>query len=122
MSLTLDDNRATYQIRGFKPGQIQINDQTYTTSLIISADQLIENWEPKTIQALTQTHLKAAVDLNPTVLIIGTGEKLIFPPIEVYGDLLNQGIGIEIMDTHAACRTYNILTAENRNVVAALII
>lgn len=122
MPLTLDDNHARYQIRAFKPGLIQVNQQTYTQSLIIAPDSLIENWLPQHISQLTLENLRVAADLHPAILIIGTGEHLQFPPIETYGELINEGIGVEIMDTHAACRTYNILTAENRNVVAALII
>lgn len=122
MSLTLDENRASYQIHGYKPGQIQINQETYTESLILSQDTLILNWGPKSIAALTKEQVQRAADLKPTILLIGTGEKLTFPPIEVYGGLINQGIGVEIMDTSAACRTFTILTAENRQVVAALIL
>lgn len=120
MSLSLDDNFATYQIRGYQPGQIQINDAIYHESIIVSPNQLITDWKPQTLQELTQKDLQKAVDLKPTILIIGTGKKLIFPPIELYGDFLNQGIGVEIMNTTSACHTYNILSAENRLVVAAL--
>ena len=122
MSLTLDDNQAKFQIRGYKAGQIQVNEKIYTESLIISPNHLLEHWGPKNISDLTPTHIEIAAQTKPAVLIIGTGEKLIFPNIELYGELINQGIGIEIMDTAAACRTYTILTAENRRVVAALIL
>ena len=122
MSLTLDDNDATYQIRGFRPGQIQVNQETYTQSIVVSPNKLIPNWGPKHISELTKEHMQLAADLKPTVLLIGTGEKLQFPDIELYGDLINLGIGVEIMDTSAACRTYTVLTAENRHVVAALIL
>jgi uncharacterized protein len=122
MSLTLDDNNATYQIKGFKPGTIQVNQQTYNRSIIVTPNKLIENWAPQLISELTHEDLKFITELKPAVLIIGTGEELQFPDVELYGDLINAGIGVEIMDTSAACRTYNVLTAENRNVVAALII
>ena len=65
---------------------------------------------------------KMILDFEPEILLIGTGDQLTFPLLEIYGDLINAGIGVEIMDTHAACRTYNALTSENRNVAAALII
>jgi uncharacterized protein len=122
MSLTLDDNHASYQIRAYKPGFIQINQETYTHSLIVSANNLIDNWAPQTLAELTIEHLRTAAELEPAILLIGTGETLQFPDLEIYGELINAGIGVEVMDTSAACRTYNILTAENRNVVAALII
>jgi uncharacterized protein len=120
--LNLDENQATYQIRAFKPGTIQINDKMLTQSLIISADQLIENWAPQTISELSAAALAQIPALKPDILLIGTGTTHVLIPVEIYGELINQGIGVEIMDTSAACRTFNALTAENRNVVAALII
>lgn len=122
MPLTLDENNATYQIRAFKPGLIQVNEQTYTQSLIVAPEKLIEAWPPQHISELTRDHLKIIIELHPAILIIGTGEHLQFPGIELYGDFINEGIGVEIMDTAAACRTYTILAAENRDVMAALII
>lgn len=122
MTLALDENNAHYQIRAYKPGMIKVNDQTLTHSIIISANTLIENWAPQHISELTAQHLIEASALQPAILLIGTGETLEFPPLEVYGELINQGIGVEIMDTRAACRTYIALSAEDRNVVAALII
>lgn len=121
-SLTLDENRAIYQIRAFKPGLIQVNETTYTQSLIVAPRQLITDWEPQTLAALTAAHFQAILTLKPAILLIGTGTKLSFPPVAIYGELINHGIGVEIMDTSAACRTYNALSAEDRNVMAALII
>lgn len=120
--LRLDDNRAKYQIRAYKPGIIQVNDETLTCSIIISPEKLIADWQPQHINELTKEHLNIITSLHPAILLIGTGATLQFPAVEIYGDLINQGIGVEIMDTSAACRTYNALTAEERNVAAALII
>lgn len=122
MALSRDENTASYQIRGFKPGVILINDKTLTRSVIIGPEKLIENWEPQHISELTRENLSIVIDLHPAILLIGTGAKIQFPALEIYGELINQGIGVEIMDTSAACRTYNALTAEGRNVIAALII
>lgn len=122
MPLTLDGNSASFQIRAFQPGQIQINDQLLTHSVIVSATTLITDWPPQKIEELKAEHLEIIFDLGPAILLIGTGTKLQFPSIELYGNLINHGIGVEIMDTSAACRTYNALTAEDRNVVAALVI
>lgn len=122
MSLTLDENSAHYQVRAYKPGFIQINDTTYTHSLIVAPQTLICDWPPQSLADLTYDNLKIILTLKPDILLIGTGAKLVFPKIEIYGELINQGIGIEIMNTHAAARTYNALTAEDRKVAAALII
>lgn len=120
--LTLDENNAHYQIRAYKPGYIQVNEQIFTHSIIVAPDKLIEKWAPQRISELKREHLDIMLTLRPTILLIGTGATLQFPDIELYGDLMNQGIGVEIMDTGAASRTYNALTSEGRSVIAALII
>lgn len=122
MGLDLDANQANFQIRAYKPGTVQINETLYTHSIIVSPEKLIDNWKPQHISELTQTDLTIILELSPAILLIGTGSMLAFPDIEVYGHLINKGIGIEVMDSSAACRTYNALTAENRNVAVALII
>jgi uncharacterized protein len=122
MPLMLDENQAAYQIHAYKPGFIQVNQETLTHSVIISPTKLITDWPPQTLAELLAEDLRIILTLKPTILLIGTGATLTFPAVELYGELLNQGIGVEIMDTSAACRTYNALTAESRNVIAALII
>ena len=122
MSLTLDENDALYQIRAYRPGLIQVNEQTFRQSILITADILIDHWPPQSLDALTAEHLALAAEKRPTILLIGTGSTLIFPPIALYGHLINQGISVEIMNTHAACQTYNILASEGRSVMAGLII
>jgi uncharacterized protein len=118
----LDENHARFQIKGYQPGTIQINDQTLTTSVIIAANTLIDHWAPLDASELTRESLSAIAAMKPDILLIGTGATHIFISTTIYGELINQGIGVEIMNTAAACRTYNALTAEGRNVVAALII
>lgn len=120
--LTLDDNNSIFQIRAFKPGMLQVNEQIFTRSIIVSRDKLIDDWQPQLISELIPEHLSVITTLSPAILLIGTGTTLQFPPIETYGELINHGIGVEIMNTSAACRTFNALTSEERNVVAALII
>jgi len=122
MGLELDENPAMYQIRAYRPGSIQVNETIYSHSIIVSPQKIIENWRPQHISTLTRADFDIISEFSPAILLVGTGSKLEFPALEVYGDLINEGIGIEVMDTSAACRTYNALTAENRNVVAALII
>ena len=85
-------------------------------------NQLITDWTPQTFAELSSEHFNIIQQLRPDILLIGCGSTLQFPSPRMYGALINAGIGVEIMDTHAACRTYNALTAENRNVAAALVI
>ncbi len=74
------------------------------------------------IDELTADSLSMIAALKPDVVLIGTGSSHIIISAQIFGDLINQGIGVEVMETRAACRTFNALSAENRNVVAALII
>jgi uncharacterized protein len=122
MSLILDENNATNQIRAYQPGCIQINDRLFHNSIILAPEKIIEYWRPQTMTDLLASDFSTILEWRPALLLLGTGARLQFPPMASYGDLINQGIGVEVMDTSAACRTYNALTAENRNVVAALII
>lgn len=121
-SLTLDDNSALYQIRAYQPGSITVNDKTLSNSIIITPIQLVEDWPPQSIDDVTTESLSLIVEMRPDILLIGTGANIVFIPAEIYGHLINLGIGVELMDTSAACRTYNALSAENRNVAAALLI
>lgn len=122
MPLILDDNSAQYQIKAYKPGVIQINETQYTKSIIVMANHLIENWAPQDILALKAEDLSHLLTLKPAILLIGTGEKCHFPEKSIYEAFTEKGIGVEIMDTRAACLTYNALTSENRNVIAALLL
>ncbi len=121
MSLILDENSAKHQIRAYQPGQIKVNEKIYYHSLIVTSQKLID-WTPQTFTELTAEHLNILASLAPPILLIGTGSALKFLSPTVYGKLINQGIGVEVMTTRAACMTYNALTAENREVAAALII
>lgn len=121
MPLSLDENSAKYQIRKYKPGFIQVNETIYKNSIIITSDYLT-NWNPKTCSELKKEDLDIIRELKPTILLLGTGKQLQFPKLELYGDLINFRIGVEVMDTKTACFTFSALTAENRNVAAALIV
>ncbi len=121
-TLDLDNNPSAYLIRAYKPGSLQVNERLLTCSIIITPSQLIQDWQPQIITDLSAMSLSPIIALKPDILLIGTGSKLIFPSIEIYGDLINLGIGVEIMDTSAACRTFNALSSESRHVAAALII
>ena len=122
MKLTLNDNDGRYIIHSYENGQITINGTPYGRSLIITPSKITADWQPQTIAELTAEHL-AQVDISETELVIlGTGKKQKFPPAQILEPLIRHGIGCEVMDTHAACRTYNILVGEDRKVMAALII
>ena len=85
-------------------------------------EQILENWPVAHVRALAAADVAGLIALKPELVLLGTGQALRFPHGSVLGALAAAGIGMEVMDTQAACRTYNILTEEGRNVAAALII
>jgi len=109
-------------IRSFSAGELHINDTIYTDHVIVSSDVIIENWSPASIMELSIADLAHAIDVAPELIILGTGATQTFPPGAIMTDIMRQGIGFEVMDTSAACRTFNVLTADRRHVVAALLV
>lgn len=91
-------------------------------SVIITPEQIFGDWRPSSGDELTVADLRPLVDLAPEVVLLGTGVRLRFPDPQAVAPLRARSIGVEVMDTAAACRTYNIIAAEGRKVVAALII
>ena len=107
---------------GYGQGYVAINDQRHEHSLIVAPDQPVETWGADSFDALTPAHFAALLALKPEIVIFGTGEHLRFPRPELTRPLAEAAVGFEAMDTKAACRTYNILTAEGRVVVAAILL
>jgi uncharacterized protein len=111
-----------YYVSGYDAGVIVVNGSPKTASFVISHQELIEDWEPAHVDELRSRYLEPVLALQPELVLIGTGETLRFPAVEHYACLIQQNIGVEIMDSTAACRTYNILLGEGRNVVAGIIL
>lgn len=123
MEMMLDRGDGTKNlIRRADPGRLTINETVYTASLVLSPRSLLEAWPPAHIDSLEAAHIKPILALEPELVLLGTGNTLVFPDTAVLRELIAAGIGYEIMDTAAACRTYNILMSEGRGVVAGLII
>jgi uncharacterized protein len=116
-----EDTRAANTIRAYAAGEIVINDARITHSVIITPNE-IRQWAPRCFDDLLAEHLEALAGLQPEIVILGTGAKHRFLLPRFVAGLQTQGIGMEIMATDAACRTFNILLAEERHVVAALIL
>ena len=122
MKLHLSRAEGRNQIVSCSADGIVVNGVRHTASLLVAPLTLIADWPVTNAQTLTSAHLSAVLDLQPEVVLLGTGARLHFPTAEVMRPLIDAGIGFEVMDTGAACRTYNILMAEGRQVLAALII
>ena len=99
---------------------ITVVDQLYTSPVILSAQTIITDWPARSFDQLTASHLETILPLNPEVVLIGTGPRQAFLSPEQMMFFYERGIGIEAMTTDAACRTFNVLVSELRNVVAAL--
>lgn len=122
MKISLEDSRQRYAIRAYRHGQVIINDESISDSVIVAPDRLIRNWAPQRLSELEARHLEAVIQMQPAVVLLGTGPTLNFPSPAVIAGLARAGIGVEVMDTGAACRTYNVLVMEGRAVVAALLL
>ena len=122
MKFTLDRPPTRHLVRGYSPGLLRVGEREFTRSVIVAADALVDDWRPQHIAELTAADLAPALALRPEVLLLGTGARQVFPPHELLARLYAARMGIEVMDTGAACRTFNVLVGEGRAVAAALII
>jgi uncharacterized protein len=111
-----------YSISAYSKNSITINEIEYQKSLILSATQLELGWPVNQLEMIEDQHLKQIMEFNPEVILLGTGERQKFPHPSIFAFFGEKGIGLEVMDTGALCRTFNILVAEDRAVVAAVIL
>jgi uncharacterized protein len=107
---------------GYGDGYVAVNGTRHGASLVVSGERLVTDWPAQSVEALSADHLAAIIELKPEIVLLGTGPRFSFPEAALLAPLYKAGIGVEVMDTPAACRTYNILLGEGRNVVAALIV
>lgn len=103
-------------------GYIEVNKQRYTQNLIVMPQALIHDWQAASFAELANEHFRQIAELKPEVLLLGTGISHLFLHPRHYQYLTESGIALECMTTAAACRTYNILMSEGRNVAAGLIL
>lgn len=109
-------------ITAYDAQHIAVNGRRLTKSFLLTPQRLIETWPPVSLDCLTEPDLAAIAELDCRIVLLGTGARQRFPARALLRPLIERRIGIEVMDSHAACRTYNILVAEGREVAAALII
>ena len=109
-------------VTGSGPGWVRIGSDEYRESIVLSADAVVRGFAPQGFDALTDADYERLLDGSPAIVLLGTGAVQRFPQPRVTAPLHRAQVGLEVMDTRAACRTYNILVAEGRSVVAALIV
>jgi uncharacterized protein len=107
---------------GYGEGYVAINHQRFEHPVLVAPANDVREWDVPAFDKLTAAHFDSLLELKPEIVILGTGDKQRFPRPEITRALASAAIGFEAMDTKAACRTYNILMAEGRHVVAAILI
>ena len=122
MKLHLTKGAGRNLFTGYGEGYVSINDQRYAHSVIVAPQGEVERWEAADLEGLTAAHFEALLARGPEVVILGTGDTHRFPRPDVVRPLVSAAIGFEAMDTKAACRTYNILMADGRQVLAAILV
>lgn len=122
MQLQQDANPSRHAVRRVEDAAIEVDDRRLASSFILHPSGLIEDWPPTACQALEPAHLETALALDPEVVLLGSGRVQCFPSAAVMAACLTRGVGIEVMDNAAAARTYNVLAAEGRKVVAAFLL
>ncbi|MES2637477.1 MAG: Mth938-like domain-containing protein [Pseudomonadota bacterium] len=122
MKLHLTTAENNNLITAYGEAFVEINKTRYSQNLIVLANQLILDWKIASFAELTSAHFNEIIDINPEVLLLGTGLKHQFLHPTLAQNLIEKNIPVECMTTAAACRTYNILMSEGRNVAAALIL
>lgn len=143
MQFDLEINPESYSIRSYSAESIKVKMPRYRSSasqesdrdlqapatdhesfnrtLVVTPHQLIRDWPPQSMNEIDSSHFQMLLELEPEIVLLGSGPKLQWPDPELVQPLVDHGIGFEVMDTGAACRTYNILMSEQRRVVAALL-
>ncbi|HXA37104.1 MAG TPA: MTH938/NDUFAF3 family protein [Steroidobacteraceae bacterium] len=122
MRFTQDSSSGTHLIRAYARGELRIDDDTYRETVIVSASGVLTEPEIRDMNDLIALDPSRILALDPELVLLGTGERQIFPAASFRARFLSAGIGLEVMDTGAACRTFNVLVAEQRRVVALLMV
>lgn len=123
MKLHLSNTSGLNSVTGYGEGYVEINHRPHTTSLVIMPQHLyLDDWAGLDFDHLNEDHFVRLAQLKPEMVLLGTGAILRFPHPRLSRALVDARIGLDVMDTHAACRTYNILMAEGRNVLAVLLL
>lgn len=107
-------------IRSVSADGIRIGDALFDHTIGLAADGVLDNWEAKSVESLEESDFADLLSGDPEVIVLGTGRTNIFPPRELVFALARRQIGLEVMDTAAAARTYNVLAGEGRRVAALL--
>jgi uncharacterized protein len=121
MKLHLTPSTGLQLFSGYGADYVSVNNVRHETSVVVTPESVTE-WNAVRVDTLTAANFGFIADLNPEIVLLGTGATQRFPPPELARALAVSGVGLEVMDSRAACRTYNILATEGRKVVAAILL
>jgi len=107
---------------GYGADFVSVNGVRYSRALVVLRDRIVSPWEPESFADIAAVHLASLAGLGCEIVLLGTGPVQRFPSPQIIRPLIEARAGIEVMSTPAACRTYNILVAEDRKVAAALVL
>jgi uncharacterized protein len=122
MDLTHDRPGEYLFVRRVSADTITVVDRDFHASLLLTPEQVVEDWQVTDAGQMGLADVEVIAALKPEIVIIGTGERQIFPPAEVMAGFLRRGIGVEAMTSGSAARTYSLLSGEGRRVLAAFIL
>ena len=118
----LPDASNRHSITGYGAGWVGVNGEKFTSSLYISPQEGTSIWQCPGFEALSAEHFDVFADMQPELIVFGSGDRIRFPHPRCLQNLYRLRIGVETMDTQAACRTFNFLAGEGRRVIAALLV
>ncbi len=122
MQLVHDSPEFLFVLRGVSADGVLVNQQTLSASFLVSPAQLLTDWRPRSIADLQAEDFASAFALQPELILLGTGAQQRFPSPEIMASVLGQRIGLEVMNSGAAARTFNLLAGEGRRVVAGFLL
>lgn len=122
MKFTQDSPGDELVFSDYDDHSVSINGQKLSESLIVFPDSLHEQWSVQEVAELTIAHFDLLIKQQPDIVILGTGSRQKFPAVELRRQLAANKLQLEVMDNAAACRTYNLLVSEDRDVAAAIIV
>ena len=122
MQISREEGIVSNAITAYSEGEVRMRDRVFHASLIATREKVIADWKAAPADRLTIDDFARLLELAPAVVILGTGVRQRMPPPELFAAFAARRIGLEVMDTGAACRTYNLLLSEYREVAVALIV
>lgn len=122
MKLHLANLGETKLFTGYGTDHVMVNKERFEHSIVVMAEEVRDDWQVANFEALNEASFEYFLSFQPEVLLLGTGTRQYFAHPRLYRALTDAGIGLECMDTPAACRTYNILVEEGRRVIAAILL